>query len=356
MIVTLTPNPSLDRTLQLQTLVRGGVNRAEGGRVDPGGKGVNVSRALAQNGVKTVAVLPLGGPDGAVLAELLARQGVAVRRVPVAGDTRTNITVAEPDGTTTKLNEPGPDLTAAEVDDLAAAVLDVAAPGSWVVACGSVPGGVDHDFYARLIGPLHARGARVAVDSSGAALRAVLSGGPDGSYPDLIKPNREELAEAVGHPLGTLGDVVEAAAELVARGVGTVLASLGADGAVLVTGSGARYGSSRVEHPRSTVGAGDALLAGYLSQVAQSLAAGSDGDPTHRSATVPAATIPAATIPAATIPAATVPAATALSAALAWGAAATGLPGSRMPRPADVAAVTVTLHDLDPARPLEGDH
>ena len=94
MIVTLTPNPSLDRTLQLHALVRGGVNRAEGGQIDPGGKGVNVSRALAAHGVKTVAVLPLGGPDGAVLAELLAAQGVEVRRVPVTGNTRTNMATA----------------------------------------------------------------------------------------------------------------------------------------------------------------------------------------------------------------------------------------------------------------------
>jgi 1-phosphofructokinase len=346
MIVTLTPNPSLDRTLQLHALVRGGVNRAEGGQIDPGGKGVNVSRALAAHGVKTVAVLPLGGPDGAVLAELLAAQGVEVRRVPVAGDTRTNITVAEPDGTTTKLNEPGPELSPAEVADLAAAVLDAVAPGDWVVGCGSVPGGVDDDFYARLVAPLHARGARVAVDSSGDALRAVLAGIPDAAgggrvYPDLVKPNREELAEAVGRSLRTLGDVVEAARELVARGVGTVLASLGADGAVLVTAGGAHYGSSRVDQPRSTVGAGDALLAGYLSQVAQPPAADPDGD-------FPPTTDPAlSTDPAAL---------KALAAALAWGAAATGLPGSRMPTPDDVAAITVTLHDrIDPERPLEGE-
>jgi 1-phosphofructokinase len=342
MIVTLTPNPSLDRTLQLQTLVRGGVNRAGGGRIDPGGKGVNVSRALARHGVKTVAVLPLGGPDGAVLADLLAAQGVEVRRVPVTGDTRTNITVAEPDGTTTKLNEPGPDLTEKEVADLASAVLDAAAPGNWVVACGSVPGGIGDDFYARLVAPLHARGARVAVDSSGAALRAVLAGGPGGSFPDLVKPNREELAEAVGRPLRTLGEVVEAATELVTRGVGSVLASLGKDGAVLVTSGGALYGSSRVDHPRSTVGAGDALLAGYLSQVAQPPAADTTAADVTGDLRAPAETPD--------------PDPQALSAALAWGAAATGLPGSRMPAPGDVAAIAVTLHDrINPRQPLEGD-
>jgi 1-phosphofructokinase len=337
MIVTLTPNPSLDRTLQLVQLIRGGVNRAEGGRVDPGGKGVNVSRALGKHGVKTVAVLPLGGPDGAVLADLLAAQGIEVHRVPVSGSTRTNITVAEPDGTTTKLNEPGPLLSAQEVADLTAAVLAAASPGSWVVGCGSLPLGVDDDFYARLIAPLHARGARVVVDSSGPALRAVLEGEPGGDFPDLVKPNLEELSEAAGRRLRTLGEVVEAARELLARGVGTVLASLGADGAVLVTEGGALYGSARVDRPRSTVGAGDALLAGYLSEVALDQAA----EP-------PAADPPGAPRP--------VPDPRALTAALAWGAAATGLPGSRMPTPADVAAVAVTIHDrIDTQQTLEGE-
>jgi 1-phosphofructokinase len=345
MIVTLTPNPSLDRTLEMDQLVRGSVNRAGGGRVDPGGKGVNVSRALAAHGIRTTAVLPLGGGDGARLADLLAAQGVEVRPVRVAGGVRTNITVAEPDGTTTKLNEPGPTLTCPEIAALRATVLEAAVPGSWVVACGSLPGGVGDDFYADLIGPLHERGAKVVVDSSGAALRAVLAGGPQRPHPDLVKPNLEELVEAVGRPLHTLGEVVVAARELLARGVGAVLASLGADGAVLVTPDAAIYGRCRVDFPRSTVGAGDALLAGYLSRVGQPPAADRAGDrgcdldpgqPTGSSCD---------------------PARDALTAALAWGAAATSLPGSRMPAPDDVAAAVVTILDhIDPQRSLEGDH
>jgi len=324
MIVTVTPNPSLDRTLELDRLVRGAVNRASGGRVDAGGKGVNVSRALAGHGVKTTAVAPMGGPDGVRLAQLLAGRGIEVRPVPVTGGVRTNITVAEPDGTTTKLNEPGPHLTPAEVDSLRAAVLEAAVPGSWVVCCGSLPGGVDTTFFAELVAPLHARGARVAVDTSGAALRAVLAGRGTAA-PDLIKPNHEELAEAVGRDLPTLGDVVAAAQELRTRGIRTVLASLGGDGAVLVDADGATHAEARVDHPRSTVGAGDALLAGFLSRYAE-----------------PAGPAPAAG--SAVLDAA--PAAReALVAALSWGAAATCLPGSRMPGPDDVAAVAVTLHD-----------
>ena len=112
MIVTLTPNPSLDRTVEIDELRRGEVQRATGGRVDPGGKGVNVSRALAANDIATVAVLPSGGPEGAQLAALLAPFGVQTVPVPIGGTVRSNITVAEPDGTTTKLNEAGPELSA----------------------------------------------------------------------------------------------------------------------------------------------------------------------------------------------------------------------------------------------------
>lgn len=313
MIVTLTPNPSLDRTVEVTELVRGQVIRATGGRVDPGGKGVNVSRALAANGIATTAVLPSGGPEGLQLTRLLAPQGVAVTVVPIEGQVRTNISVVEPDGTTTKLNEPGPRLTEVEVTALVAAALHVASADGWVVGCGSLPLGVDDDFYARLVEPVRARGARVAVDSSRAALRRAAD-----AKPDLLKPNREELAEVIGRRLDTLGDVVAAAEELRSRGVGTVLASLGRDGAVLVDASGAVHGEAVVERPRSTVGAGDAMLAGYLAHPSGGRAA--------------------------------------LALALAWGAAAAGLPGSRMPAPADVAAITVTLHDrIDPRRPLEGD-
>lgn len=322
MIITLTPNPSLDRTLELDHLVRGVVNRATGGRVDPGGKGVNVSRALAAHGIKTTAVLPLGGPDGERLSGLLAGQGIDVRGVTVAGGIRSNITVAEQDGVTTKLNEPGPVLTPAELDSLTDTVVDCAEPGTWIVCCGSLPGGAPEGFLADLVGPLQARGARVVVDTSEAALHAVLTPAPGRRLPDLVKPNREELAAATGRPLRTLGDVVDAARALLDRGVDMVLASLGADGAVLVTADAELHATARISRPRSTVGAGDALLAGFLSRFTTA----PDG------------------------------AREALAAAVTWGAAATSLPGSRMPGPNDVAAIAATVHEaVDARRILEGD-
>ncbi|MFC9016391.1 PfkB family carbohydrate kinase, partial [Streptomyces albidoflavus] len=118
MIVTLTPNPSLDRAYELPSLDRGAVLRATRDRVDPGGKGVNVSRAVAAAGHRTVAVVPLGGPEGALLARLLGEHGIEAAGVPVAGSTRVNITLVEPDSTLTKFTAAGPELRGAVAEPL----------------------------------------------------------------------------------------------------------------------------------------------------------------------------------------------------------------------------------------------
>ena len=129
MIVTLTPNPSIDRTIGVPSLEHGEVNRATSSRIDPGGKGVNVSRALSRNGTETVAVLPVGGPEGHLMQELLDAAGVRHEGVDVPGTLRMNIAVVEPDGTTTKVNEPGPVLDDTHVESLLAAIDRYAAGG-----------------------------------------------------------------------------------------------------------------------------------------------------------------------------------------------------------------------------------
>ncbi|MFJ7209043.1 1-phosphofructokinase [Streptomyces sp. NPDC098789] len=301
MILTVTPNPSLDRTYEVPALDRGEVLRATAERVDPGGKGVNVSRAVAAAGVRTTAVLPLGGAPGTLIAELLGAQGVDVTVVAVTGQTRSNISVAEPDGTLTKINAAGPELSAAESALLLETVRGCSVGADWIACCGSLPRGLAPEWYAELVDRAHAAGARIALDTSGPALTAALA-----ARPDVIKPNAEELAAAVGRPLATLGDVVEAAEELRARGARAVLASLGADGQLLVEADGAYYGTAAVSTVRSDVGAGDASLAGFL------IAGGTGPE--------------------------------ALASALAHGAAAVQLPGSAMPTPADLRpdAVRVT--------------
>ncbi|MGX7673654.1 1-phosphofructokinase [Plantactinospora sp. DSM 117369] len=310
MILTVTLNPSLDRAMEIDLLVRGEVIRASSAHLDPGGKGVNVSRALLANGVPSRAVLPVGGEEGAQLVRLLEGEGVELLVVPIAGRTRSNITLAEPDGTVTKINESGPVLTGTEFAEVTRAVLAAAGAADWVVACGSMPPGLPVAAFGDLCARLVDAGVRLAVDTSGPALRAAAEAGVA-----LVKPNREELSEAVGAPLRSLGDVVDAAARLRSWGAGTVLASLGADGAVLVDAAGVVTGESPVAQPKSTVGAGDALLAGFL-------AAGARGPD-------------------------------ALAEGLAWGAAAVSLPGSLMPGPGDLVRNTVRLHPRpDLVRPL----
>jgi 1-phosphofructokinase len=259
MIVTVTPNPSVDLTLEVPTLVRGAVHRITGQHQEPSGKGVNVTRALTNNGVASVAVLPIGGPEGAELEELLRAERVAFVAVPIAGSVRVNISLTEVDGTATKVNAAGPTLRAKETEALLSTAAESATGVEWVLGSGSLPPGMTADFYARLGASVHASQARFALDSSGAALIAGLP-----ASPDIIKPNVEELAEAVGRAVSTVGDAVSAARELMTLGARSVLVSLGPDGALLVDDLGVVHAAASVANPMSTVGAGDALLAGYL--------------------------------------------------------------------------------------------
>ncbi|MFJ4780793.1 1-phosphofructokinase [Streptomyces sp. NPDC088762] len=302
MIITVTPNPSLDRTYEVPALDRGEVLRATGERVDPGGKGVNVSRAVAAAGFRTTAVLPLGGAAGTLLAELLTAEGVDVTAVSIVGRTRSNISIAEPDGTLTKLNAPGPELTREETALLLDTVGACAGDAAWIACCGSLPPGLGPAWYAELVDRAHASGARIALDTSGPALPAALR-----ARPEVIKPNAQELAEAVGRPLATLGDAVKAAEELRSLGAGAVLASLGGDGQLLASAEGTYYGTAPVapDRVRSNVGAGDAALAGFL------IAGGAGPD--------------------------------ALASALSHGAAAVQLPGSAMPTPSDLRPEAVRI-------------
>ncbi|TFC61458.1 1-phosphofructokinase family hexose kinase [Cryobacterium sp. TMT2-15-1] len=300
MIITLTPNPSLDRTIELRApLARGEVQRAGSSREEPGGKGVNIVRALKASDILSLAILPGDELDPVLVA--LRAAGVPHLGMPIGATIRSNIALTEIDGTTTKVNVPGPVLTAAQQSDLIELVMEKAEGASWLVLAGSLPPGVPVDFYADITRELRTRfGAsapRVAVDSSGAPLAAAVTAGPD-----LIKPNAEELAELTGirDPESLEGNpvlVARAAERLVATGVGAVLATLGSQGAVLVTEDGAWLAKTPPIVARSTVGAGDSSLAGYL---LSSIAGGSAPDSLRQAAAhgAAAASLPGSTVPA----------------------------------------------------------
>jgi 1-phosphofructokinase family hexose kinase len=256
-IVTVTPNPSVDRTLVIPPLVRGELIRVRSTSSEAGGKGINVSAALAAQGHATLAVVPLSRPSSAVFRALL-REATPIEAVTIAGELRTNISLVEEDGTVTKVNEPGPILTDREADAILERVAAQAASATWVVASGSLPPGAGIDFYARLVRRV-GLDALVAIDADGDALRAAVE-----VRPALVKPNRDELSGLAGRSLATLGEVIVAARGLVAGGVGAVLVSLGPDGAAYVDAAGATHAEARLDDVQNTVGAGDALLAGFL--------------------------------------------------------------------------------------------
>ncbi|MGI5218288.1 1-phosphofructokinase [Nocardia sp. CA-290969] len=263
MIITVTANPSIDHTVTLpESLRRGAVHRARAGLSHPGGKGINVSRVVAAADIATVAVLP--GNAGDPLLAMLTDAGIDHYAVPYAGTARTNITLTELDGTTTKINEPGAALSADGLAALSDQVCRLAGAASWVVLSGSLPPGVPDEWYVDLLAML--RGTKVAVDTSDAPLLA-LAADLESAMPQLLKPNSEELAQLTGGDPVELEDpaaAAQAARSLVARGAEAVLATLGGAGAVLVTGDGSWHAQAPAITPRSTVGAGDAALAGYL--------------------------------------------------------------------------------------------
>ncbi|MFB1293886.1 1-phosphofructokinase [Mycobacterium sp. pW049] len=320
MIVTVTPNPSIDRTVTLPSpLTRGAVHRVTSVTSQAGGKGVNVAKVLTMAGVEALAVLPAAVNDPLLTA--LANAAVPFQIVTTDQPARTNLTITEQDGTTTKINEPGAMIDAATLTAFTDVVMDAAEDADWVVMSGSLPPGIPESWYADVVALLSAHSCRVAVDTSDAPLAALVDSLERGA-PDLIKPNAEELASVLGYSPETLEDavaqgdpapVVAAARQLIDRGVGAVLATLGAAGAVLVDRNGAWMASPPPITPRSTVGAGDSSLAGYVrAEVGGAV-------PPQR-----------------------------LQMAVAYGSAAASLPGTTLPSPAEIDLNAVQVSPISP--------
>ncbi|GAB2533450.1 1-phosphofructokinase family hexose kinase [Brachybacterium huguangmaarense] len=309
MIITLTANPSLDRTVTLgSALVPGGVHRIVEDTVQVGGKGINVAVGVARAGIGALAIAPAATGDP--FRTLLEHAGVDHVASPVIGAVRTNLTVLSDGGVTTKINEPGAGLTPDEIDDLEQALLSRVSEGDIVMLSGSLAPGFPVDEYARLIPALRRRGAWVGIDTSDAPLAALSEAMPEAA-PDFLKPNAEELGQLTGldgasleeaAARGEIAAVAEAARALLGRGLGSVLVTLGGSGAVLADAGGTWFApAARGTRVVSTVGAGDSATAGYLI----GLARGEDG-------------------------------ASRLARAVAYGTAAVGLPGTTIPRPEQV--------------------
>lgn len=272
MIVTFTANPSIDKTIVIASaLARGEVQRAESTTSAAGGKGINVARVLAWAGQEVVPVLAF--TDEAFNRELADSDMTAFANVSQGGlRVRTNTTITEKDGTTTKINEPGPTLNEAQIAAAEEQLVSRSAGAEWVILSGALPPGAPVDWYARLVTRLKPLGCKVAVDTSDAALAAIIDALPGASF-DLIKPNSDELAQLTGGDAAAFEDsaqkgdvdaIVAAARGLHERGIANVLVTLGGSGAVLVNAEGAWYTTAPKIAVRSTVGAGDSSVAGFV--------------------------------------------------------------------------------------------
>jgi len=256
-IATLTLNPTIDTALEAEAMVHTDKIRTAGERLDPGGGGINVARVLVRFGAPVAAIFMAGGSTGRLLDRLLQREGVERMSVPIAGETRVSVTVYERStGHEYRLVPEGPVLSEPEWQECLRQIGETEC--DWFVASGSLPGGVPHDFYARVAEILRDRATRFVVDAPAGQLAPALAGG--GLF--LVKPSRDELEQLSGAALTEIESVVEAARRIVSDGSAqNVAVSLGGDGAVLVDGSGAFVMPAALVAARSAVGAGDSFLA-----------------------------------------------------------------------------------------------
>ncbi len=265
MIVAVTLNPVLDRTLSVAEIRYNDVLRATHTRLDWGGKGLNVARAIKALGGEVIATGFLGGNTGRMLAEGLHAFDIPTDFIPIAGETRTNIMIMdESGGRHIKVNEAGPSVTGAEIEAFISHVQASVQPGDIWALCGSLPPGVPPDIYARLIDLIQAAGAKAALDTSGEGLRLGCA-----HKPYLVKPNRDEVRVLTGMALDTETEIDQAARFLLDMGIEIVAISLGADGLLAASPAGTHRIPPPQVSEKNPTGAGDALLGGLLLSLSQ---------------------------------------------------------------------------------------
>jgi 1-phosphofructokinase len=268
-IVTVTLNPAIDKTLIVPAFRPGATNRATVDRVAVGGKGINVALNLRRLGCEVVATGFAGADDRHSSAAILARHGVEADFVTVAGETRVNLKLLDSTtGVETEINEPGfivpPDALAA----LAAKLRAVARRASVMVFSGSLPPGAPADLYSQLIAQAGAQGVRTVLDTAGAALAHGIAAGPD-----LAKPNRAEAEELLHTSITDEESLVAAAQRMLGLGARSVVVSLGSRGAFGASSAGMWRARPPAVSARSTVGAGDAMVAALAYGLQQALPA-----------------------------------------------------------------------------------
>ena len=257
MIVTVTMNPAIDKTVDVEILERGGLNRIKHVELDAGGKGINVSKTIHEIGGSSIVTGFIAGNTGKIIKNVMDEWKIVSDFIEVSGETRTNTKVFEKQGDLTELNEPGPSVQEKDMEALLAKLEGYADKDTLFVLAGSVPCGVDTDIYKRIIEMVHKKGAKVLLDADGELFTNAVT-----AKPDIIKPNRIELEQYAGMDyIASEQELFRMAKSLVEDGIETVVVSMGKSGALFLQGDYQVKCPGLKVKAHSTVGAGDAMVA-----------------------------------------------------------------------------------------------
>lgn len=260
MIITLTLNPTIDQMVLLEEFRPGDANRILASRVDPGGKGINVSRALLELGCESLAMGFAAGARGRFVEAALKERGIYTDFLRIPGHTRSNITIIDQrHNTTTTLNEPGPVTEPHHVNSLLTRLKKHLSADDWLVIGGSIPPGLDPGIYHGIVDMANKLGVHCVLDTEGKPFSEGVK-----AKPFMVKPNRSEVERILGHMPKSKDPILDAAEQIHEMGVEVVVLSQGAQGAVMVTGSGAWRAYPPALAASSTVGTGDAMVAGMV--------------------------------------------------------------------------------------------
>jgi 1-phosphofructokinase len=265
MVITVTLNPAIDKTVKLSNFEIGSLNRIKEVRKDAGGKGINVSKVVAELQGQTKALGFLAGSSGQFIADSLEMIGVKHNFTWLAGETRTNLKMIDlATDEETEINEPGPQVSAEDLAKLTDDLLNTVKTGDFVILTGSLPQGTPEDIYADLITKVKQKGGKVVLDTYG---QPFLEGVK--AKPSLVKPNIHELEKIVARPLESTSKVIEAAKEIHQSGVEIVVVSLGGEGSIVVSQNGVLKVNAPKVEVESTVGAGDTLVGALSLKLSQ---------------------------------------------------------------------------------------
>lgn len=267
MIITLTMNPALDKTMEVEYLIPGRLNRVNNVRIDAGGKGINVSKMIKTLGGESIATGFIGGESGAKLLGIVKKLDLKQDFLEIVGDTRTNTKVLDKEHGITELNEIGITLLEQDEKNICNKLVKRADEKTIFILSGSLPAGVKVDFYQELTEKLKAKGARVFLDADDEAFRCAME-----AKPNFIKPNLYELTQYFNVPEDILlPEIKELCLKLIDKGTELVAVSMGEKGAMFVTTDKAFYVAGLEVEASSTVGAGDSMVGALAYAIEQKM-------------------------------------------------------------------------------------